>query len=201
MKNLTLFLTALMLIAFSAQAQFSGVGSTPNQQKVGIRIVRSDSTSTYINPIKYKKIKSSGGFAAALTMGIAKIKVNVKYNGSSSDNKAAVGDKFLFTFGDVPTDAILSHYMFSKMYSLRNFSLCKFKVGKKMRELTTAEVSTWTGMDYGSTESDAIKFDVKCEQDGVYEVTILEAIPGEYCFMFSDHAAGAFQYVYDFSIE
>lgn len=195
-------LTVIVFFAINSHAQFSDVDIEPFQKEVGISMITNNGAdTTYLSPIKYKQLKGSGGLAAALTYGIAKIKVKVTYVGNHSSNKVKVGDKFLFKFGNVPINAISSYYMFGSSYSIRNFSVSKFKVKKKERELVSAETSIWSGSKFGTDESTDIAFETKKVAPGMYEATIIQAIPGEYCFIFSDNGVGAYNYTFDFCVE
>ena len=200
MKNIILS-AILLLSGLHVKAQFSDVVVAPIQKDVGICIVPAGTNdSTFIVPIKYTKIKSSGGIAAALSYGIAKVKAKCHYQGGKSPNRIRVGDKFVFKFGDVPDRVTQTYYMFAPNYSIKNFSLCKFDEKKDRRELTTVQIGIWSGTETGTSECRDVSFEVTTVAPGIYEATITSAYPGEYCFVFADNGEGAYQSVFDFSI-
>ncbi len=200
MRNI--ILTAILLLSgLHTKAQFSNVVVDPIQKNVGICIVPAGTNdSTFIVPIKYTKIKSSGGMASALSYGIAKVKAKCHYQGGKSPNRIKVGDKFVFKFGEVPAQAAQTYYMFAPNYSIKNFSLCKFDEKKDRRELTTVQISAWSGSETGTPECRDVSFEVTTVAPGIYEATITSAYSGEYCFVFADNGTGAYQSVFDFSI-
>lgn len=198
MKKL-LFAIAL-LMPLIANAQFHDVADVSPNIPEGIRIISTQDT-VQIQPIKYFKQKfGSGAFAAGLTYGIAKTKTKNFYKGKFSPNKAKVGDTIRFCFGEIPPQYISNNYMFQEQYSIRNFSLCRFETKKDRRELTTGEVSVWSGADTGVKENHDIEFEVKTVAPGIYDAIITKAEPGEYCFVFTDNGIGAYTSVFDFSV-
>lgn len=200
MRNIVLT-TILILCGLHVNAQFSDIIVAPAQKNIGICIVTADTNdSISIVPIKYTKIKNSGALAAAVSYGIAKVKVKCTYQGGKSPNRVKVGDKFVFKFGDIPLQFAQAYYMFAPSYSIKNFSLCKFDAKKDRRELTTAQASIWGNSEAGTSESNDISFDVIVVAPGVYEATITKASPGEYCFVFADNGIGAYRNIFDFSV-
>ncbi len=203
MKKFSLILLTLVFACVTkTSAQFSNVDITPLKTDVGIAVI-SGTDTTQIHPIKYYKMKhGTNALAYGLTYGIAKIKNKALYKGSTSPNVVNVGDKLRFTFGHIPLEYMATLYMFQPQYSIRNFSLAAFSKKKDRRELTSGELSVWTGYDSGvTTENDDVKFTVETVAPNVYEATVTEAEPGEYCFIFVDGGAGVYTSVYDFTIK
>ncbi len=60
--------------------------------------------------------------------------------------------------------------------------------------------SLWGGTKSGIETDETVKIDSKEIRDGVYDVTVT-ANPGEYCFVFTNNGAGAYNSVFDFTIK
>lgn len=195
---LILIISALAWI--NANAQFSDADITPMSTNVGIRIISANDT-TLIHPIKYYKQKiGTGAFLSGLTYGATKVKNKNLYKGATSPNKVKIGDKIQFSFGEIPPEYSSALYMFAPQYSIRNYSLCKFESKGDRRELTTGEISIWTGSDLGTQENNDIAFKVATVAPNVYEATVIDGVPGEYCFLFTDNGVGAYANLFDFSM-
>lgn len=188
----SLLVLLLAFVAAQCFAQFSDAPIVPTECNIGIRIV--SETETLIEPISYYKTKvNSGAFLSGF-------KTKNLYKGASSPNKAKVGDRFIFSFGEVPESLKLTMYMFGSQYSIRNFQLAKLKSKKERRELVTGEMKM-SGYDSGVEECTDIEFDVAVAKENTYVVTITSAKPGEYAFVFSDKGVGAYQSIFDFSVQ
>lgn len=199
MKKLLLFVI-FSICVFIGNAQFSNAPVSKSTSGPGIVIVYADSVAR-IEPIKYYKTKAgSGALLSGLTYGLAKTKSKNYYKGATSPNKVKVGDKFRFTFGELPPAEVVSMYMFMPGHTIRNFSLIEFEKKKKERELVTGEFGAWTGYSGGVNESNNIEFTVEEIEPNVYEATITKGLPGEYGFVFTDNGVGAYQSVFDFSL-
>lgn len=201
MKKKTIILfCAILFSSISSFAQFHDVQVLPPDIEVGISIISNGDTIA-IEPITYYKQKiGAGAFKSALTYGATKMKNKNFYKGKNSPNQIKEGDVIRFTFGEIPIEFMGSLYMFQPQYTIRNFSLCKFDVKKDRRELTTGEISLWSGSDLGVSENNNIEFEVKLVSGNIYEAKIIRATPGEYCFVFSDKGVGAYTSIFDFSV-
>lgn len=201
MKKYTILFLISLFSVFSIGAQFHDVPVARTGLNVGISII-SENDTTRIEPIKYSAQKvGSGAFLSGLTYGLAKVKNKIVYKGKNSPNKAKVGDTIRFAFGNVPPQYLAEYYMFQPVYTIRNFSLCKFDVKKKQRELKSGEISLWEGSDFGVKENNDVEFDVDVKDGQVFDAKIVKAKPGEYCFVFSDRGVGIYMSVFDFAIE
>lgn len=197
MKKILLFLVlSCMLFNFEAFAQIESVKSSYSDCPVGIFI-----NGKIIDPIKYSKIKSGkGAFLSGLTYGLAKASNVNEFEGASSPNILKKGDYVVFIFDHVPPEYVATMWQFSPNYSPNNFGIGKFKVKKQTRELQTSSVSLWKGAEIGSKETTDVTLSAVDEDNGFYSFQVTKALPGEYCFMFTDSAAGGFHYVFDFSV-
>ena len=143
----------------------------------------------------------ANALGSALTYGIAKTKLKLIFQGSTSpylfsNNKA----HFRFYFGMVPASKAQRLYMFMSSYSLRDFSVSKFMVKSNKRQLTQGSYSIWQGSNTGLEFDEGVKISYKTIREGVFDV-IVEAQPGQYCFVFNNNGAGGFNSVFDFTIE
>ena len=207
MRKKVILLCLFLISCFSLKAQtdsynqinydmkaYTSVGDT-----VGI-YADCDSTWKLMIPIAYSRTKVNT-LGAALTYGIAKSKVKMEYRGNTSpyvffNNHA----HFKMYFGIVPIKKVSTHYMFSESYSLRDFSIAKFKVKKKVRQLTHSSFSIWSGVNSGVETDEDVSITINEIREGVYDIEI-NASPGEYCFVFTKHGSGVFKDVFDFTIK
>lgn len=152
-----------------------------------------------MDPIKYSGMKVNA-LGSALSYGIAKTKTKLEFAGVTSpyifDGKA----HFILYFGMVPANKAQTFYMFSSNYSIRDFSISKFAVKKNKRQLVQGSFSLWGGSQTGTETDNNVKIESNVIRDGVYNITV-SAEPGEYCFVFNNNGAGAFNSVFDFTIK
>ena len=202
MRRIFLYFIMAVFSAASAMAQFADVAVNTPDVNLGIKVAHQNGDTVRITPITYEKMKAgTGSFLSGMTYGITKTKSKNVYKGKHSVNQLKVGDKFIFMFGEVPEAYEDVYGAFSPSHSIRNFTLCKMDVKKKTRELTTMESNLWSSSDIGAKANEDVKFEVTSPAVGVYEATITEAKPGEYCFIFNDAGAvSAFLGVFDFGI-
>lgn len=152
-----------------------------------------------MEPIKYTGIKMNT-LGAALSYGIAKSKMKMEFAGTTSPYVFTGKAHFLLYFGIVPANKAVRYYMFSNNFSIRDFAVAKFSVKKNKRLLVQGSYSLWSGSNTGLKTDDDVKITSKQIRDGVYDITV-SALPGEYCFVFTNNGVGAFNSVFDFTIK
>lgn len=136
---------------------------------------------------------------SAMSYGIAKAKMKVEYTGETSPYQLTSPAHFRMYFGLVPQEKAIRYYMFSGSYSVRDFSVVRFKSKKNNRQLVQGTYSIWTGSQTGARGDEDIAITFQQVSDGVYDVWVY-ATPGEYAFLFTNNGVGAYQAVFDFSI-
>lgn len=214
MKRILTLIVATFMVAFYANAQL--VPKYSKQDIENMRNMQKDIMSTgdtigiYANidgdwksmrSIKYKKLKMNT-LGTALTAGLAPSKMKAEYAGPTSPYHFKGGKAvFKIYFGQPAPNKLTRWYMFSPSYSLRDFAIGKFQQKRKVRRLATATINVWAGSSMGVETTDDIKMDVQViEEDAKYLVTIT-GVPGEYCFLFTPNGVGAYNSVFDFTIE
>ena len=165
---------------------------------VGIYAYNTDKPQC-MESIKYVGMKSNA-IGSALSYGIAKTKLKLLFDGATSPYAFSGKAHFCIYFGMVPASKAQRLYMFSSSYTIRDFGISKFKVKKNQRLLTQGSFSLWGGTKSGIETDETVKIDSKEIRDGVYDVTVT-ANPGEYCFVFTNNGAGAYNSVFDFTIK
>ena len=165
---------------------------------VGIYAYNTDKPQC-MESIKYVGMKSNA-IGSALSYGIAKTKLKLLFDGATSPYAFSGKAHFRIYFGMVPALKAQRLYMFSSSYTIRDFGISKFKVKKNQRLLTQGSFSLWGGTKSGIETDETVKIDSKEIRDGVYDVTVT-ANPGEYCFVFTNNGAGAYNSVFDFTIK
>ena len=190
-------LFVIVFSAFSLSAQFANIPMDMSDCNVGIFI-----NDKIIPPIKYYKQKIGGNaFISGLTYGIAKCHNKNFYKGQHSPNIVAVGDTITFKFGTVPSKYVNTMHVFAGEYSINNFIIAKMNSKKDYRELKTASISLWNGIDKGTNSSEDIQFNIINNSLNSCSIVITNIKAGDYCFIFSDNANGAFEYIYDFYVK
>lgn len=192
MTRLFLF-TVLTLSALCSWAK-----GTASNDTLGIFAVYADSIQR-MEKISHSKIKTSGALGSMITMGLAKTKAKLEFRGKTSPYHFDHSAHFRFYFGATDTSQVAQHYMFSGLYSIRDFGIAKFEVKKNkrlMQGMTTSLINT----DMGAELSEDVKIKTNELRPGVYDMTI-EGAPGEYCIVFTGTGYPGFTGVYDFTIE
>ena len=182
------FLTFLCLSSFEQVPQDSvGIFAIENGKYVRM------------NKICYSKIKTSGGLGAAFSFGLAKVKAKYEYKGNTSIHKFKGLAKFRIYFGIPRPEHATNLYMFTTPYSIENFEVAKFEVKKNKRLLTGVTVSI-LGSSVGVSGEEGLIINNKEISPGVYDFTV-QGRPGEYCVIFTSNGTGAYNGVFDFTIE
>lgn len=183
------------------QQQISNISKayTSAGDTVGIYVIQ-DGNKELMESIKFTGMKANG-LGTALTYGIAKTKIKVEFAGTTSPYIFSSGKaQFRFYFGMVPANKAMRLYMFSNSFSLRDFSVSKFLVKKEKRQLVQGSYSLFSGSSTGVEADNTVNIEHKEIRDGVYDVTVTGQ-PGEYCFVFTNNGAGAYNSVFDFTIK
>lgn len=149
--------------------------------------------------IKYVGVKTNA-FGSALSYGIAKTKIKLLFDGVTSPYAFTGKAHFRIYFGMVPPSKVQRLYMFSSSYTIRDFGVSKFAIKKNQRLLIQGSFSLWGGSNSGLETDKTVDISSKEIRDGVYDVTVT-AVPGEYCFVFTNNGAGAYNSVFDFTIK
>ena len=136
---------------------------------------------------------------SAMSYGIAKAKMKVEYKGGTSPYQLTSPAHFRMYFGLVPQEKAMRYYMFSGGYSVRDFSVVKFKSKENKRQLVQGTYSIWTGSQTGAREDEDVAVTFQQVADGVYDVWVYAA-PGEYAFLYTNNGVGVYQAVFDFTI-
>lgn len=158
-----------------------------------------DGSYQLMESIKYSGVKVNA-LGTALSYGIAKTKVKVEFAGSTSPYIFTGKAHFRMYFGMVPASKAQRLYMFSSNYTLRDFTISRFKVKKNKRQLVQGSFSLWGGNTSGlETDNDVIISSTKLK-DGVYDI-IINGKPGEYCIVFNSNGVGGYTSVFDFTIK
>lgn len=198
MKKVIFLLLFFLPISIFGQS-FYGF-SESETDTVGIYYKNVDGKLQKISPIRASKTKSNS-LASAFTYGIASTRMKSVFRGAASKNVLNKDSKVYFYFGDIPIKEAMTMYIFASQYSVYDFSICEFKTTKKTRTLETGKINIWSGSEFGTTETEKVKFRVEPIRKGVYECTIEETNGiGEFCFLFANTGVGAFGCVFDFSI-
>lgn len=189
------FLFFSFCVAFSF-AQINTVKKDMSDCPVGIFV-----NGKIIPPLKYSKIKAGkGAWLSGLTYGAAKASNYLEFKGATSFTRVAVGDTIIFKFGDVPAKYLSEMWEFDASKTPNSFGIGKFKAKSDKRELKTASVSIWTGVDMGTKETSDVKLDLVKQEGTDYIFVVSEAKPGEYCIMFNENASGGYLPVFDFTV-
>lgn len=153
-----------------------------------------------LEPLNFSGTKVNA-LGSALSYGIASTKIKHVYDGVTSPYQTTSPAHFRMYFGALSTAKAARYYMFSPAYTIRDFSIAKFEVKKKkQRILESGKVNIWSGTEMGVKKDEQITMNVQQIKDGVYDI-ILNAEPGEYCFVFNLNGLGCYNSLFDFTIE
>ena len=134
-----------------------------------------------IEPTIFRKAKTDGALASALTYGIAKMKTKAIFPGAHASLQITESKPVFYFY---TTD------------SAKNFSLVRLEEEKDQRKITMDEGNIF-GTESGIRDSVVVPFDYERLADGVYKVTPKNALEtGEYGFFLGSMTTQA----YDFGI-
>lgn len=155
-------------------------------------------------PSMYSQSKTGGGFASALTYGLAKVKISVTLAGKAANlQKNELKPEFYFYFDDSNNEINPnSDWWFTIAKSPNEFMLVKLTPKSKAREVVIFSANT-LGSSSGVDDKNKAEFKFEKVTDGIYRVYCENALSGEYCFMYTGTAPAGFtamNKVYDFGV-
>ena len=167
------------------------------------KMVRLDSTTA-------NQARTSGFFGAALSGGLASVKIKTAVPNTTSKIKVrAPRPTFYFYMDQANANGGIGALYFSSLgasvTSPSEFSIVRFSVKKGLREVTTGKASSFGGQKFGLVDKDKITFTTSDVSPGVFKVSLSADMPkGEYGFVYSTGGGiggGAVSRVFDFTIE
>lgn len=171
----------------------------------GIYFMDSNGKMAELMPSVTGQSKSKGNFGRAMSYGIAKSKVVSRLTGNDARVQFAEVPSFYFYF-DQKTGTLdqsgTVFYGFQQATSPNEFTLAQLDAHEEVRELETASMNNYT-TEFGIDEKHTRPFDIEELAPGIFKVTPLDLVPGEYCFVYSGAAPYGYtqQKVFDFGIE
>ncbi|MGA2435006.1 MAG: hypothetical protein ABSG25_06935 [Bryobacteraceae bacterium] len=140
----------------------------------------------------YQGAKTGGMFTSALTYGVAKVKTKAVIPGPRASIRVAdPAPVFYFYFEDKAAGLGKSYFGITNLSSPNQFALLKLEVKKNNRETIISESNAF-GASSGSDAKSMITFKSDRIRSGLYKVTVDSLQPGEYCFLASSAAIGAY---------
>lgn len=184
MKKIALFICELvaLLASTNVQAQTDSLGV----------YALCGSSFEKIDILNYQQTKISSS--------IIKGKAKLAFAGSTSSHHFKNTVTFRLYFGMPSPYEAAKYYMFTSVYSAKDFGVGKFNVKKDMRYLTAATISIIGHSSFGMKEDKDVKVETKKIRDNVYEITVT-APAGEYCITPVIKGIGGYAGVFDFTIE
>jgi len=151
-----------------------------------------------LEPTVYSGGKSAGVFAAAMTSGIAKVKMKaVVLGGRASLRMVEDKPEFWFYFEE-KSHSLSNVWFWAGASSPNEFVLAKLSAKKNERQLVVGEANLFGGSS-GTQSKDTVELKIERLAPGVYRVTPEGPIPpGEYCFFY---AGGPGRKLFDFGID
>jgi hypothetical protein len=158
-----------------------------------------------LEPTVYSQSKSGGALASALSYGIAKVKVGVTLDGTSSRMQIDEQQPVFYFYFDITKNSLsqTSNWWFSTATSPNEFILVDFTVKKKSRDVETGSASI-LGASSGVADKNKIPFKSDRIAPGIYKVYFDRPIKGEFCFMYAGSVPTGFTVVnkvYDFGVK
>jgi hypothetical protein len=167
------------------------------------KMVRLDSTTA-------NQARTSGLFGAALTGGLASLKIKTAVPNPTSKVKVrSTRPTFYFYMDQANANGGIGALYFSSLgasvTSPSEFSIVRFTVKKGLREVTTGKAAAFAGQKFGLVDKDKISFTTSDVSPGVFKVALdAEMQKGEYGFVYSTGGGiggGAVSRVFDFTVE
>jgi len=163
-----------------------------------------------IDPTVSNQAKTGGIFGYALTMGIASMSVKVAINGESARvaaPSAMPSFYFFFDASNPSTANLASNWSAGSAQTVSSpseFTLIRLMEKNGRREARVGSMNIG-GAKTGVMDHDRIPFDYQMVRDGVYKVTVKEALkPGQYGFIYALTGGGTggamSARIFDFSV-
>lgn len=171
----------------------------------GIYYINEQGTMTELMPSVTGQSKTKNTLGRIASYGIAKSKVVSRLTGNEARVQFAEAPSFYFYF-DQKTGTLdqsgTVFYGFQQSTSPNEFTLASMDHDEDVRELVTASMNNYT-TEFGIDERHTRPFDIKELAPGIFKVTPLDLVPGEYCFVYSGAAPYGYtqQKVFDFGVE
>ena len=155
-------------------------------------------------PTVTSETKDKGQLATRFSYGIAKTKIVSKVTGASARTQLPTSRVFYFYFNQQSTSFdqnTIAFYGFQQATSPNEFTLAQLNEKDEHRELQTGARNYYTS-EIGIDEKHGRSFEIEQIASGVFKVTPIELLPGEYCFVYAGAAPyeRAQQKVYDFGV-
>jgi hypothetical protein len=142
-----------------------------------------------LEPTVYSGGRTAGVFAAAMTSGIAKIKMKAVVRGGRASLRMAEDQPEFWFYFEEKSHGLSSVWFWAGASSPNEFVLARLSAGKTERELAVAEAGIFGGSS-GTQSKDTVEMKIERLAPGVYRVTPEGPMPpGEYCFFYGGGAA------------
>ena len=160
---------------------------------------QTDSIGIYkVDNAGISRIEAARPAQTKISVGL-KSKAKVAFNGAFSQNRFRGSATFRLYFGTPSLYDAAKYFMFTPLYSVKDFMVGKFEVKKENRYLTTASASI-VGSKIGVSTAKAVNVEYRRLRDNVYEITVTGPA-GEYCIMPVLNGTAGYAGVFDFALE
>ena len=160
---------------------------------------QTDSIGIYkVDNAGISRIEAARPAQTKISVGL-KSKAKVAFNGAFSQNRFRGSATFRLYFGTPSPYEAAKYFMFTPLYSVKDFMVGKFEVKKENRYLTTASASI-VGSKIGVSTAKAVNVGYRRLRDNVYEITVTGPA-GEYCIMPVLNGTAGYAGVFDFALE
>lgn len=145
--------------------------------------------------------KTRNRLGSAYSYGISKAKVVSQVSGTEARLSFKKVPKFYFYFNQQTSsfDNQGLYYGFGTASSPNEFVLARMEIRKGTRELVVFSVNSFT-QEHGVNEKQAVSYEISQVDQGIFEVSVGDIGPGQYCFLYSGSAPSSQTRVYDFGI-
>ncbi|PYU80998.1 MAG: hypothetical protein DMG50_18000 [Acidobacteria bacterium] len=151
-----------------------------------------------LEPTVYSGAKSAGVFAAAMTSGIAKVKMKAVVRGGRASLRMVEDNPEFWFYFEEKSHSLSNVWFWAGASSPNEFVLAKLSAKKNERELVVGEANLFGGSS-GTQSKDTVELKIERLAPGVYRVTPEGPIPpGEYCFFYAGGDRGK---LFDFGID
>lgn len=142
-----------------------------------------------LEPTVYSGGRTAGVFAAAMTSGIAKIKMKAVVRGGRANLRMSEDKPEFWFYFEEKSHGLSNVWFWAGASSPNEFVLARLSAKKSERELVVAEAGILGGSS-GTQSKDTVEMKIERLGPGVYRVTPEGPMPpGEYCFFYGGGAA------------